>query len=227
MDTEIVCIIDRSGSMAPITSDTIGGFNEWMSTVAKEQAQGEAVNISITIFDNVVEKHVVSMPIRSCPKLGTAKNPYFARGSTALLDAVGATLSEAKARVPKGKRGIALIITDGQENASYEWSKEKVSSLLASLDKSKRWSIVYMGSGIDAWSNARMLYAGTVSTQTVSYSPVETRSAYTANAQAVAGLMHTNSAHSAVLGAETAKAMGQPDPTAEAPKPKRARKVTK
>lgn len=203
MDTDISVIIDMSGSMAGRTADTIGGFNTWLKETAKGQVQGDDVRISIVVFDDVCEQHVTNVPLRSCPKLGTPKNPYRPRGSTALLDAVGKTLSAAKKRVPKGKRGIALVITDGMENASREWLRADVAKLLAGLERSKRWSIVYLGQGIDAWAQGQFLYAGTQSAQATSYDPRHTRQAYAANAAVTSAFMASAQGASASLGGET------------------------
>lgn len=223
MDTEIFMILDRSGSMASVATDTIGGVNEWLKTTAKAQKQGDAVNISVTIFDTIVDQNVKSVAIRACPKLGSEGNPWSPRGMTALRDAVGETLTAAKKLVPKGKRGLAVIVTDGYENASRRWSEERLGKLMEQLEKSGRWSFVYLGSGIDAWANAKTVYAGTQSAQTTSYDPIETRSAYSANAGVTAQFLRGTALASPVLGAETAQAMGQ-TPTFPV-KPKPARKV--
>lgn len=211
MDTDITVIIDRSGSMATRTSDTIGGFNAWLKETAKGQQQGDDVRISVTIFDHVVEQSVVGVPLRACPKLGSPENPYATRGSTALLDAVGDSLTLARKRVDKDTRGLAVIITDGYENASSKWDHARIATLMAKLEKTGRWSFVYMGAGIDAWANARTFSPNTLSGQTVSYDPTRTMGAYTANAGVTASFLRGAQAQSASLGVETEAAMDETD----------------
>lgn len=206
MKTEIVCILDMSGSMGPQRADTIGGFNSWLDEIANDLPDGQETNVSVTVFDTSIENHVVNCPIEDVPELGTDGNPYMPRGGTALLDAVGRTLKAAKARVKRGSRGIAVIITDGEENSSHEWTTTKVGALISELEATGRWSIVYLGQDFDAWANAQTFAPQTLRAQTFSYPAHETAGAYTANARAVSGLMHTNSAQSTVLGADTAKA---------------------
>lgn len=216
MDTEIFVILDRSGSMAQIADDTIGGFNEWLKTTAEGQKQGDDVRISVTIFDTVVDHSVVRVPLRACPKLGSKANPFEPRGNTALYDAVGTTLVESERHVTKGKRGLAVIITDGFENQSREWSGSKVSELIERLTKSKRWSFVYLGAGIDAFQQARGMHVNSMRGQTVSYAATDTRSAFVANAGVTSSYLRSDAAEDVTLGAATGAAMGQ---TVEAPAP--------
>lgn len=202
MDTHIYVILDRSGSMTEIKEDTIGGFNEWLEATAKGQKQGDDVRISITIFDTEVDRSVDSVPLRSCPKLGTQGNPFVPRGGTALLDAVGRTLSNVQ-KVKKGTRALAVIITDGHENSSREWTSASIGKLMGDLEASGRWSFVYLGAGVDAWDVARTVYAGTQSAQTTSYRPDQTRSAFRSNAAVTSAYLGGGMATNSALGAET------------------------
>lgn len=215
MDTQIHVILDRSGSMASIADDTVGGFNEWLSTIAKGQKQGDDIRISVTIFDTVVDRSVDGVPVRACPKLGTPGNPFVPRGGTALFDAVGVTLSNVQ-KLKKNTKAIAVIITDGQENSSHEWSGAQVNALIEKLTATKKWSFVYLGAGIDAFRQARTMHRSSGMGQTVSYGRHETRAAYAANAGVTSAFLNSDETASASLGADTAKAMGQ---TVEAPAP--------
>lgn len=203
MNTDISVIIDMSGSMAGRESDTIGGFNAWLKETGKAQQQGDDVRISVTVFDTIVEQNVSNVAIKACPKLGTARNPYGPRGGTALLDAVGETLTIAKTRVKRGERGLALIITDGQENSSRTWTHAKLGALMGKLQGSKRWSFVYMGAGIDAWAQARTYNPNAVFTQSASYLPYQTQNAMMANGIVTGSFLRSASAQSTTLGAET------------------------
>lgn len=207
IDTDISVIIDMSGSMHPLTSDTIGGFNAWLKETAKGQVQGQDVRISVTVFDTIVEQHVTHVPLKACPKLGTTKNPYHPRGGTALLDAVGETLTIAKTRVKRGQRGLAVVITDGQENASRTWTQARLGELMGKLEKSKRWSFVYLGAGIDAWAQARTYNPNAVHTQSASYDRAETHNAYLANAAVAGSFLRQASRASSTLGSETTDEM--------------------
>lgn len=203
MDTDISVIIDMSGSMGPLLNDTIGGFNNWLKETAKGQQQGDDVRISVTVFDTLVEQHVTGVALKACPKLGTPENPYQPRGGTALLDAVGETLSAAKPRVKKGMRGLAVIITDGQENSSHKWDHAKLGALMAKLEKSKRWSFVYLGAGIDAWAQARTYNQLARATQSSSFATQDTSLAYAANANVTRDFLSAKVSHSATLGSQT------------------------
>lgn len=203
MNTDISVIIDMSGSMAGREGDTIGGFNAWLKETAKAQRQGDDVRISVTVFDTIVERHVQGVALKACPKLGTERNPYRPRGGTALLDAVGETLTLARARVKRGSRGLAVIITDGEENSSHVWNHARLGELMGKLEKSKRWSFVYMGEGIDSWAQARTYNPNAVMTQSVSYAPTDSRLAYAANAGVTADYLRSANASSMSLGSET------------------------
>lgn len=129
--TEIVYILDRSGSMSGLAKDTIGGYNSFLENQKKEE--GEAV-VTTVLFDNnydMVHDHV---DIKKVQPL-TSKE-YFARGTTALLDAIGKTINHVGNRhkyaldseVP-GKT-IVVITTDGFENASREFNYDKIKSMI-------------------------------------------------------------------------------------------------
>lgn len=167
MDTDISVIIDMSGSMGPLTSDTIGGFNAWLEEVQKGKKTGK-VKVTVTTFDTLVEQHVKGVDVKDVPLLGSTENPYQPRGGTALLDAVGKTLSTADRRVTKDKRGLAVIITDGWENASHEWNQAKLGKLMAKLEKSGRWSFLYLGAGVDSWDQAKTYNSQALQGQTIS-----------------------------------------------------------
>ncbi len=149
--TFIASVLDRSGSMNHLVSDVIGGYNTFIQQQAAEP--GSAV-CALTIFDAEIDIVYSGLAINEVAELTT--DVYFARGNTALLDAVGKTILELEnsistASVKPGKV-IVVIHTDGQENASKEFTNEKLKELMGTHDD---WQFVFMGAGQDAWANAQ------------------------------------------------------------------------
>jgi uncharacterized protein YegL len=153
--TELVFVVDRSGSMGGLESDTIGGLN---ATLAKNrEVEGECI-VSIVLFDNTSEVIVDRKPIDEVDALTTAQ--YQVRGCTALLDAVGDAIRHA-ARVqgymPDGHKAgkvIFVIITDGQENASRRRTYAEVKQMIEEK-RSAGWEFVFLGANIDAAAAAQ------------------------------------------------------------------------
>ena len=149
--TEIVFILDRSGSMGGLENDTIGGYN---SMIAKQKGEkGEAL-ISTIIFDNISEVLHDRVPLEKIEPI-TDKD-YFVRGSTALLDAVGGAIHHIKnihkyARpedVPE--KTLFIITTDGMENSSREYSYGKVKKMVEKQQKKDGWEFIFLGANMDA-----------------------------------------------------------------------------
>lgn len=156
--TELVFILDRSGSMGGLESDTIGGFN---SMIEKQKNQkGEAL-VTTVLFDHQYQLIHDRTPIRQVRPL-TGKE-YYARGNTALLDAVGKTLDRMKAlrkSLPEPERAektIFVITTDGLENASREYSYGKIKKMLEKQKKKHGWEFLFLGANMDAVSEAGKL----------------------------------------------------------------------
>jgi Mg-chelatase subunit ChlD len=147
-DIEVVVIVDRSGSMAPIADDTVGAFNKFL----KEQRETKGkTNITHVQFDH--EYDVIANGVDISKANEYTKESYQPRGTTALYDAVGKTMTTVNARIsaiPKKSRPKVLvaILTDGQENASKEYNKDTVKSLIEKSEKDG-WSVVYLGVGFD------------------------------------------------------------------------------
>lgn len=153
--TEMVFILDRSGSMRRLTSDTIGGFN---SMIENQKAKDGEAFVTTVLFDNKYEmlhKHVNIQEMQ----LMTAKE-YYARGSTALLDAIGKTINSIGDRLnetPEEERPdkvIFVIVTDGHENASCEFSKEKVKAMIEHQQDKYSWTFMFLGANMDAVGEA-------------------------------------------------------------------------
>lgn len=146
--TEIVAIIDRSGSMTALRSDTIGGFN----TFVAEQKKGEGkASLTLVQFDSEYQIDYEGKDINDVADLD--ESSYVPRGSTALLDAVGRTVNTVGARLAaleEEKRPgqvIFLIITDGEENCSREFAAVKVKEMVKHQTETYNWTFVFMGGG--------------------------------------------------------------------------------
>lgn len=152
MNTEIIVITDRSGSMAAIAPDVIGGYNTFLRE-QKEQP-GEA-RITYTQFDTEYQVVSAAVPVRQAPDLTPAT--FVPRGSTALYDAIGRTLNEQGQRIATEKWAqlvVVCIITDGQENASREYTRDKVKSMTAHAE-ANGWKFIFLAANQDAFAAAQ------------------------------------------------------------------------
>ncbi len=153
--TEIVFILDRSGSMGGLESDTIGGFNSMIQKQKKEE--GECY-VTTVLFDSVSE--TLHDRVKLSEVADMTDKEYFVRGSTALLDAVGSTIEHIsgihkyvrKEDVPANT--IFIITTDGMENSSRKFSSDKVKKMIEAK-KEEGWEFLFLGANIDAVSTAK------------------------------------------------------------------------
>lgn len=151
--TEIVYILDRSGSMAGLEEDTIGGFNSMM---AKQKETGEKALVSTVLFDDECEVIHDRVPIAKIEKM--TDKQYYVRGCTALLDAVGGAIHHIgnihkyAREEDKPDKTIFVITTDGMENASSNYSYEKVQKMVKRQQKKYGWEFIFIGANIDAYA---------------------------------------------------------------------------
>lgn len=151
--TELVVILDRSGSMQRLAEDTIGGFNSLIENQRKLEGK---CTVTTVLFDNKVEILYQGKDIKEVPTL-TSKE-YFARGSTALLDAIGITINETNSKISsmkeeKPNKVLVAITTDGLENSSNEYSYSSIKSLIEEKKK-LGWDFIFLGANIDAIGEA-------------------------------------------------------------------------
>lgn len=154
--TELVFILDRSGSMSGLEKDTIGGFNSMLEKQRKEP--GEAV-VSTVLFDNEIEVIHDRIAIEKVPNL--TDKEYYVRGCTALLDAVGGAIHHIgnvhkyarKEDIPE--KTLFIITTDGMENASSRYTYDKVRSMIERQKERYGWEFLFLGANIDAAAEAR------------------------------------------------------------------------
>lgn len=149
--TEIVFILDRSGSMGGLERDTIGGYNSMLERQKKEE--GEAV-LSTVLFDDKIEVLHDRKDLYDVKPI--TNSDYYVRGCTALLDAVGGTIhhiGNVHKNMPADQRPektLFIITTDGMENASKEYTYSKVKKLVEEKKKKYHWEFVFLGANIDA-----------------------------------------------------------------------------
>ena len=152
--TELVLILDKSGSMSGLEKDTIGGFNAMLE---KQRLVEGDCTITTVLFDNRYELLHDRIDIRAVQPI--TEKDYFVGGSTALLDAIGRTIN----KIDKAQKNTSedyragkvmfVIITDGEENSSREYSSKKVKSLIEQK-KENGWEFIFLGANIDAVETA-------------------------------------------------------------------------
>ena len=154
--TEIVFILDRSGSMSGLEADTIGGFNSMLAK--QKQEKGDAL-VSTVLFDNVCELLHDRVEIGKIAPM--TERDYTVRGCTALLDAIGGAIHHI-GNVHKYARDedvpehtLFIITTDGMENASRSYSAEKVKQMIERQKTKYGWEFLFLGANIDAVETAR------------------------------------------------------------------------
>ncbi|PQD94829.1 hypothetical protein CYL18_12760 [Pradoshia eiseniae] len=152
--TELIFILDRSGSMAGLENDTIGGFN----SLVKKQCElpGKTI-VTAVLFDDEYEVLWEGM---DAEKTVLTEKEYYVRGMTALLDAVGKTILSVRGRLANTaadklpRKVLFVITTDGYENASREFTYEKVKEMIKFQQDKHQWEFLFIGANIDAAEEA-------------------------------------------------------------------------
>lgn len=140
---DLIFLMDRSGSMSGSEKDTIGGFN---SFIEREKTKSGNVRVTTVLFDDNYEILYTRKNINDVEKL--TENEYWVRGTTALLDAIGKTINTLDKEIDN--KVLFVIMTDGMENASREFSKNQIKELI----ENHTWEFIYIGADIDSYTEA-------------------------------------------------------------------------
>lgn len=192
--TEIVYILDRSGSMSGLEADTIGGFN---SMIEKQKETGEKAYVSTVLFDDRTEVIHDRVPIEKVDKI--TNKEYFVRGSTALLDAVGGAIKHIinihkyAREEDRPDKTIFVITTDGMENASMNYNYKQVKKMIEKEQKEYGWEFIFIGANIDACAEAERF--GIRKERAVNYihDDIGTKLIYEGVSQAMCAVMEADS----------------------------------
>ena len=180
-------LLDRSGSMESCRDSTISAFNEYVNTLRMDAAI--SARISLTLFDDQgIDLVFDRLKPRDMPKL--TGDIFVPRGMTPLNDAIARTASEMDgAKLRDGENVAFVILTDGLENASKEYSRDAVRKLLERLQKEKNWLVIYLGANQDAFAEGAA--RGAVAANTMNFDVSRMRSAVAAAARSSAAYAHS------------------------------------
>lgn len=148
MKTLVNFILDKSGSMASVKQSTINGFNEYIQTLKRDE--NSEYEFSLTLFDTEISRRE-ALPLRDVKELDA--DSYSPNGGTALYDAVCRTISGTRERADQ--KVITIIMTDGEENASVEYNKDAMKTLIKDRESKGNWSFVYLGANQDSYTTAK------------------------------------------------------------------------
>ena len=144
-EMDIIFLLDRSGSMGGIETDTIGGYNSYINEQKKNNAK-----VTTILFDDRYEMLTKREDIKNIKKL--TNKEYYVRGCTALLDAIGNTINFMDKE--KANKVMFVITTDGMENASKEFTRAKIKEM---IQGHKDWEFIYIGADIDSYSEGQSI----------------------------------------------------------------------
>lgn len=184
--TDITIILDRSGSMASVASDTIGGFNTFL---ADQQKVAGTATITLNQFDDIYERVIDAKPIADAKPLDG--KTFVPRGSTALLDAIGKSIVDTGKRLeamPEPERPskvVCVIVTDGQENASHQFTRDKIDWMIREQRDKWQWEFVFLGANQDAIATAASIGIGAKSSMTYAANAAGTSAAFAATSRAM------------------------------------------
>lgn len=150
MKTMICLILDRSGSMGGRETDVIGGVNRFL---ADQKKLPDPASVALVRFDTgAIERFREMQDLAGCAELDA--NDFQPRGGTPLLDAIGQTLTKLDEdwKVVKPDAAIVVVVTDGYENSSREFTKGRIKDMIESREKSGKWSFIYLGANVDAFA---------------------------------------------------------------------------
>lgn len=149
--TQIIVVLDRSGSMQCIKGDTIGGFNQFLEEQKKQKGKAE---MSLILFDDQYDVVFQRLDIQDVKDL--TENTFMPRGMTALLDAIGKTINSTYGDIKSSKKKdrpeqvVFVVVTDGYENASKEFTREAIFNMITEMKEKNKWQFMFLGANQDA-----------------------------------------------------------------------------
>lgn len=149
--TQVVFILDKSGSMESCKKATVSGFNEYISSLKKDKEN--EYEFSLTCFNTEVEEKYISEPIKNIKPLNA--DSYNTDGGTALYDAACRTIERVLEKSKTGEKFLVVIMTDGEENASSKFTETNLREKIKTLEGTKNWKFVFMGANQDSWLTAQ------------------------------------------------------------------------
>ncbi len=175
--TEIIFLLDRSGSMSGLESDTIGGFNSFI----KKQSSLGRTHLTTILFD---DKYEILHNGIDASTIALTENEYYTRGSTALLDAVGKTIIDVGFRLSHQidneypSKVIFVITTDGLENSSKEFTYDKIKQMISRQKEACNWEFIFLGANIDVAEESQRLGINPAMAFSYNSSPQGTKNMY-------------------------------------------------
>ncbi len=195
--TDITVVLDRSGSMASVREDTIGGFNSFLEE--QKKVPGSA-NLSLVQFDDQYEALYEGRRLQDAPCLSA--QTFVPRGSTALLDAIGRTIHATGTRLaalPENERPgkvLVVVMTDGEENASREFSSGQIFDMITHQREKYQWEFVFIGANQDAIATGASYGIPQSNALNFAATPAGTRRMNAALSQATAGFRRRSAGQS-------------------------------
>lgn len=200
--TLITVVLDRSGSMTTVREATIAGLNQFLA--GQKQLSGEA-KLHFVQFDDKYEIHKDMVDLETVPELTQAD--FMPRGSTALLDAIGRTITELGLRLastPEAQRPskvVFVIQTDGFENASTDYNYDKIQQMITHQRDKYSWDFVFLGANQDAIATGAKLGVGGLSSLSYNANPGSTLKSFQVVSRAVASSRMAGAGGSSTFGA--------------------------
>lgn len=177
MNVEIVCILDRSGSMSSIRSDAIGGFNAFLKD---QKSVPGAAKLTLVLFDHEYIVLHDAVKLEDVPELSSSD--FVPRGSTAMFDAIGRTIDAIGGRLDKSDtkpdKVIVAILTDGEENSSQEYTSDRVAKMIKHQQDKYAWEFVFLAANQDAFRAGAALNIKACNTANFVASAAGTEDAY-------------------------------------------------
>jgi uncharacterized protein YegL len=210
LKTMLCLLLDRSGSMAGKEGDVLGGVNTF---ITKQQQMDAPATIAMVRFDSIsIERFRAMGNLKECKLL--EREEYVPRDLTPLNDAIGRTLVQLDEdwKQVRPERCIVMIVTDGHENASFEYTKPQVKAMIQAREASGKWAFIYLGANVDAFAEATSY--GINLSNTAGFTPTASgiRTAYAVMDSAVHTMRSTGSTIASNMG-QANLGEGEDDPT--------------